>query len=475
MVRGWLAAIFAICLMLGTAHADAESFAMEVPGEIRPFKGQELHLTLPAGGALRIEVQDGYGEQLPALEAAHVRGGACSIPYDGCSFAGMPLRPGACTFTVRLWTDGGKYMELTKQTRVGYPAAVLEYALPRSSIYYQEQTKSFQVDCGVSGGGKVYLDIFTDEQLQHRVARMGKTVSQRGVFSISWRGKLDQGTAVPGTYWCRVMMKDQPERSFVFPLTVVAGAPPEESICQTGGLLPWDDSHEALMEKLEAPLVVVDIEATDHQKIYARPSKKSEVLGKVHGQSQGLDVLETGESFTLVGVWRHEDGAYIEGYVPTEVLKVVRPHGHYGVVIDKPRQELRVYERGQLVGSMRISTGLMDQGKLFRETRAGAFITTEHLPTFESHDYTYLYPIRIDGGNLIHQMGFLEPKKGGFANQLTKLGQKASEGCVRMDYRTDETHAINAYWMWTHLEWGTKVLVLDDQAQREARMEALGA
>ena len=474
MVCGWVAALAAVCLMLGMAHAGAETFEMETPREIRPFKEQELRLTLPAGGAVRIEVQDGYGEQLPALEAAHFGAGVCSIPYDGCSFAGMPLRPGTCTFTVRLWTDGGEYKELTKKAKVGYPAAVLEYALPRSERYYLEQKESFLVDCGVSGGGKVYLDIFTDEQLQHRVVRIGKTVSQRGFFSLPWKGALDEGVMAPGTYWCRVMMKDQPERSFVFELTVEVGQPPAESIRQTGGLLPWDDSHEALMEKLEAPLVVVDIEATDHQKIYARPSKKSEVLGKVHGQSQGLDVLETGESFTLVGVWRHEDGVYIEGYVPTEKLKVVRPHGHYGVVIDKPRQELRVYERGQLVGSMRISTGLMDRGKLFRETRAGAFMTTDRLLSFDSHDYTSLYPIRIDGGNLIHQMGFLEPKEGGFDAQLPLLGQKASEGCVRMDYRTDDEHPINAYWMWTHLEWGTKVLVLDDQMQREARMAELG-
>ena len=60
-----------------------------------------------------------------------------------------------------------------------------------------------------------------------------------------------------------------------------------------------------------------------------------------------------------------------------------------------------------------------------------------------------------------------------YAHQLEELGWKASEGCVRMDYRTDETYTINAYWIWTHLERGTKVLVLDDPEAREARMEAL--
>ena len=82
--------------------------------------------------------------------------------------------------------------------------------------------------------------------------------------------------------------------------------------------------------------------------------------------------------------------------------------------------------------------------------------------TFESHGFDYDYPIRIDGGNLLHQLGRVSPEQGGFSAQMATLGQKASAGCVRMDYRTDAAHTINAYWLWTHLEWGTKVLVLDD-------------
>lgn len=87
------------------------------------------------------------------------------------------------------------------------------------------------------------------------------------------------------------------------------------------------------------------------------------------GSRQGLCVLEIGEKYTKVGAWRHEDGAYIEGYVPTKLLKIVRPYEHYGVVVDKPLQELRVYEYGRLVGRMRISTGLMEKNELARETR----------------------------------------------------------------------------------------------------------
>ena len=47
-----------------------------------------------------------------------------------------------------------------------------------------------------------------------------------------------------------------------------------------------------------------------------------------------------------------------------------------------------------------------------------------------------------------------------FSDQASRLGQRASEGCVRVDWRTDDEYTINAYWLWTHLPWRTKVLVL---------------
>ena len=74
----------------------------------------------------------------------------------------------------------------------------------------------------------------------------------------------------------------------------------------------------------------------------------------------------------------------------------------------------------------------------------------------------------------MHQVGYQTAGgKADFREQIKQLGQKASEGCVRVDCRTDAGHPLNAYWLWTHLEYGTKVLVLDDPAQRRARMGEL--
>ena len=123
------------------------------------------------------------------------------------------------------------------------------------------------------------------------------------------------------------------------------------------------------------------------------------------------------------------------------------------------------FERGGLdlfFGHLRFGTGLKAPGKAFRETRAGAFLTTDRLVSFDSGGYRCDYPIRIDGGNLLHQVGYQERADGmaDFSDQASRLGERASEGCVRVDWRTDDEYTINAYWLWTHLPWRTKVLVL---------------
>ena len=470
-IRGW-AAVFLTLLLFGGCAA-AETLDLHAPETLRPFASAEITVEIPQAGTLTVRVADGYGTQRPVVAEMPVSAGQVTLSYDALSYCDMPLMRGGATLTAQLWTQDGGYMESAAGVRIGGAAAVLEYALPRSETYYLEQQGSWLVDCGVSGQSEICLSIYADADMTEHVVSVRKTIANQGIFSIPWKGETPDGRVEPGIYWCRVYRKDQEERSFTFPLYVEEGAPPEETIYLTGSLLPQSDDPDELLEKLFAPLVAVDIEATDHQKIYAEPNTRSAVLGTVHGQSQGLEVLERGDAFTLVGAWRHEDGAYIQGYVPSELLMVVRPFEHYGVVIDKANQELRVYEYGALVGKMRVSTGLMAKDKLFRETRAGAFVTTDRMMSFGSNGFTYAYPIRIDGGNLFHQMGYKSSARGGFAAQLGELGQKASEGCVRMDYRTDGEYNLNAYWIWTHLEWGTKVLVLDDPEAREARMEAL--
>ena len=46
------------------------------------------------------------------------------------------------------------------------------------------------------------------------------------------------------------------------------------------------------------------------------------------------------------------------------------------------------------------------------------------------------------------------------------LGTKASHACIRIQ-QTPSEKGINAYWLWTHLPYHTRVIVMDDPEQRE--------
>ncbi len=76
--------------LLWCARCRAEEMMLTVPAKIHPFVECTIRLTLPEDGVLTIGVTDGYGVQKPLAEQQPVQEGQLEIPYDGCSFEGMP-------------------------------------------------------------------------------------------------------------------------------------------------------------------------------------------------------------------------------------------------------------------------------------------------------------------------------------------------------------------------------------------------
>lgn len=153
---------------------------------------------------------------------------------------------------------------------------------------------------------------------------------------------------------------------------------------------------------------------------------------------------------------------------------MVVPSADYGLLVDKAAQTMVVFEQGKRIGEMRISTGKPIRSDLTRETTAGSFLTVSRLGSFNTKGMVYGNPIRYDGGNLIHSIGW---KKQGTARDYTteqaQLGTKASHGCIRMP-RFGEEGDITAYWLWLHIPWHTRLIILDDPAERAAQAEQLG-
>jgi len=339
----------------------------------------------------------------------------------------------------------------------------LVYALPSSYTRYQRQQEPWFLDCAVDQKCIVHFEVCAPDE-QRPVVSIRKRIDNSGFFRISWNGKNGDRRVAPGAYLCRVYANGCDEQAVCFSLDIREGKPEHLPVKPNGSLLPLSMQNEEIWRSMMQPITVVDIDAEAHQKIYEQPDPKSAVLGHVHGQSQGLEVLETGERYTRVRVWRHEDNQLIEGWLPTQKLKVVQPNTHYGLLIHKTTQTLTVYENGQPIGQARISTGLPTPEHPERETRTGAFITTDRLMSFESSGFWCEYPIRFDGGNLLHQAGCLRTRDGkDFTAQQEQLGRKASKGCVRVAAQGEEGFEIDAFWLWTHVEYGTKVIVMEGE------------
>ena len=455
------AAVLLTCLLLCTG-AKGQGLSLDLPDTVRPYQPAEIAVEAPRPGQLTIQLRSEAGPELPLCENLPVEAGRNTLRWNATSYGGMPLRAGRYHLLARLTDEDGGHSTAHAFVTAERAAAALIYALPSGETLYHRRTEPWFVDCAVTGAGVVHLECYADESLTQRFASIRKKLEGSGRFRIAWNGACDGRKALAGQYWMRAYLDGREEEAFVFPLEIRDGSEPVPELAPTGPLLPDIRSDENLWKAILAPAAVVDIGAEEHQRLYLSPDPDSDVVGQVHGQSQAVEVVEPGARYTLVRAWRHEDGAYVEGYVPTKKLKMVLPGTRYGVVIDKTAQTLTVYEAGKPVGRARVSTGLKAPGREFRETRAGAFLTTDRLVSFDSGGYRCDYPIRIDGGNLLHQVGYQERADGmaDFSDQASRLGQRASEGCVRVDWRTDDEYTINAYWLWTHLPWRTKVLVL---------------
>ena len=109
----------------------------------------------------------------------------------------------------------------------------------------------------------------------------------------------------------------------------------------------------------------------------------------------------------------------------------------------------------------------MEKDELYQETAAGSFLTDYHMSDYSTNGLKYDFVIRYDGGNLLHQIPYAwsESGKKDMKPGEAYLGSKASHACIRVQEKPSE-QGINAYWLWTHLPYHTRIIVLDDPEER---------
>ena len=452
---------------------EADELKIIVPRDIRGYQENMVIIKSEYDGLLTLEAADELNQYRTITEGQPIRKGETVVSWDGLGYNNERIEDGKYLLSASLTLDDGRSLTAASSFTMAKCRQAVVFALPVSDTMYQD--KPWYAEVKLVRQGRLVTEFFRGDE-QEPFYKKEKDISTYRILKWEWDGKIS-GEALPaGEYRIRFSTNENPGYAAEIRVTIAGEPEPKPAIAPTGPIMPERGaSDREIWEFMMKPSVVVDIKNTSHQKVYASPNRSSAVLGTLHGQGQGLEIFEVLDiGWCRIGAWEHEDGAYVEGYVPTSVLKTVAPQPEYGLLLDKKAQTMTVYRKGEKLDVLRVSTGLITKNKLFRETAAGVFLTQEHMSDYSTNGKKFQYVIRYDGGNLLHAIAY-QPVKGkkNYALQTATLGQKASNACVRIQ-PTPAENGLNAYWIWTHIPANTRVIILDDQEEREGQLAALG-
>ena len=357
------------------------------------------------------------------------------------------------------------------------------------------------------------------------VCDVGAMSVEAGSGRMAWNGLLPDGSAAaPGDYMVQVQLKNawgEESESSVFSLHIFeseaarsenvldlslldaeeAASWDEPAAADVGGVPQatsfWDmnpddydltnpEHQQAIWDLMMQPITVLEGEQTENiyitnqPGISARPYKEN-CAGELHGQSQGVHVLEENvDGYALIEAYTNDgtktDNSYMEsiaasrvqGYIKASRLQQVTPSDKYALLIDKLRQKLYVFEDGRIVTSLDVSTGKNTKSQPYNETPAGEFITVSRVGNFQAGSSTIgRFAIRINGGTLLHEVLHDVGADGTkiYTNYEPQLGYKASHGCIRIPRRKN-ADGFNMEWFWNNLPLNPKVFIWEDKGRQ---------
>ena len=466
MKRTALCIMCAVCLLFAGVPVQAETAELKVslPDTVKGYTPCEIVIESPAAGEAELKLLDG-SKNLWMTRREQVAEGKNILAWNGLGVNGERMFAGPYRFQVTVRTaDGQEYTTVRKFTING-TTPTLVYALPNSETLYLDGREPWFVEVFVSAESLIAMEVL-DSSGQRVYYRDDKITDPDGSI-IRWNGAINSYKKIePGEYTVRMWGKQNPGYLHTFTLKAEAQSPAKRAVEVTGPVIPERGMSDAeIWEIMMKPSVVINASGSFRRfTLYSKPSKSCRSAGSLRCALQGLEILDIEGSWAHVRAGRHEDGTLVEGYLQLYDLTVYTPAEHYGVLIDKRDQTLTVYHDGKAIGSIPVSTGLAPKGKLTRETPPGAFLTDVHTgASFAQDGFRYEYPLRYDGVNYIHGVGFTRKGRArDYSKNLPLLGQKASHGCVRVNLFAQEDSPLNMYWLWIHLPYHTRIIVLDD-------------
>ena len=464
-----------LCILFGAAEAEGVGCTLSVPREVCGFQDNVIRLTSPQEGTITLLLTNGLGREcLYIAKDAPLAAGESTIVWDGLGMYEEPLARETYTLTATFAIPDGIFTA-RQSIKVGASRQAVLFALSSGRTLYQRGGLDWFTEVKLIRQGMLCTAYYRAEDMETPLAVKQKSIKNYRVHNYFWDGTLNGQQLPADDYVLRFYAEESPDIYRDVPVTLVDEAYSAPALTVTNAYLPPENATDAqLWAWLQSPLTVVDLKSSSHQKLYASPSKKSKSLGTIHGQSQGVQILELRtDGWTKVGAYTHEKGAWTEGYVQTDRLMTLPADSDYGLVLNKRTQQLLIFYQGERIATLSVSTGLMEKRHLEQETPAGAFLTLEHMQDFSMEGNNYAYVIRYDGGNLLHQCAY-RMRKGwqDFSAQEALLGEKASHGCIRLPF-SGLNGQLNAYWLWTHLPYHSKLLILDDPNERWATEKSI--
>ena len=458
-----------------SAESSKDAFAVRIPEEATGFRDNIIHVETAQSGVVTITVtqEDGICRY---ISSAQVSAGNSEFIWKGTGANGQPLTKGTYQVAIRFVGEDGSVMEQSANCRLTKNEQSLLYAVPSSDTLYLNGEEMWSVDCSFSQAGTAVMDIVSCDDAQTLLARVSQPVKRETNVRLSWNGRMSTSRFVNvGNYRVILYAEGRSENSFSTTLHVQDSNHSHRdgmAIGVTGSILPQrTKSDQEIWEIMMQPSVVYD--GTDATYIKEKPSVKSASVGKINPQKQALEVLSVGDDgWTQVRAWRQEDGKRVEGYLLTERLKVAVPDRQYALLVDKQAQMLYVYEYGKRLAAVPVSTGLVRYGQLAWETPAGSYLTGAHLAASGSSGKTYECRIAYDGSRVIEQVGYETVRGFRRYTDTEFLGQANTRGGIAVPVSAEAQ--VNAWWLYTHLRAGTRIVILDEDVADQMIYEAAG-
>lgn len=460
--------MIALCIVSAVHGEDA--FTIRRIGNINPYGENSFSVQSSLNGIMTIKVHDSVCTYRTMIQ--EIQKGENIIKWDGCGYNREKLYEKTYTITAELKTDSGETYTQSFNTPIEFPFQCLQYVLPSSDFLYLDNMKEWFVEYRTVTDGKICMEFVSEdgsESETYILSAKGGKIARKEFADFAGKRILK-----PGNYKVFVYEKSKSDEKYSFDLHIINSSPVNDPVQITGEIMPERSmTDNEIWELMMKPSVVVDIDFFKHQNIYELPDENSAALGTLHGQTQGVKVISINEEWAHIGAWNHEDASYTEGWVPVGCLKTVYPAKEYGILVDKQKQTMTIYHNGKVIDQLIVSTGKSEKNRLYQETSAGCFLTGYHRVNFSMNGKKYDYVIQYDGGNLLHQTPYdWGNQKKDFSMGRAYLGAKASHACIRIQPEPGEG-GLNAFWLFTHIPYHTRIIILDDPEEREKTVSKL--